>query len=171
LPQGAYETERSPSAEADPTYFGGTSMLVLSRERGESIMVDGPDGSCLCTVLEVRGEEVTLLINHTPPNAPGALDSWTAKLVRESAVKVGSAAEITVVDIRAEKVRLGFLASKSASVHRLEVWEAIKRENRRAAGDDAEDGLAGSRAPRPQGPKPPSLEVRLVDPPTDGADE
>src|SRR3954471_20819169 len=136
-------------------------MLVLSRQRGESIMVEGPDGSCLLTVLQVRGEEVALLISHSPPNRAGALDSWTAKLVRDSTVKVGATAEVTVVDIRGEKTRFGIVASKSASVHRLEVYEAIKRETRGAAGGEAEDGLAGSRVPRPQGPKPPSLDVRL----------
>lgn len=143
-------------------------MFVLSRERGNSIMVDGPEGGCLLTVLQVRGPEVSLLVSHSP--VAGKLDSWTATLVRDATVKVGSTAEVTPVDVREEKARLGVNASKETSVHRLEVWEAIRRENRRAAGGDAEDGLAGSRVPRPGGPKPPSLDVRLNEPPPAGED-
>jgi carbon storage regulator len=37
--------------------------------------------------------------------------------------------EITVIDIRGDKVRLGIEAPKEVPVHRLEVWEAIKRQN------------------------------------------
>ncbi|HEV2295414.1 MAG TPA: carbon storage regulator [Tepidisphaeraceae bacterium] len=143
--------------------MGGLAMLVLSQERGNSIMVDGPEGGCLLTLLQVRGAEVSLLVSHSP--AAGKLESWTATLVREATVKVGSTAEVTLVDVRAEKARLGINASKETSVHRLEVWEAIKRENRRASGGDAEDGLAGSPVPRPGDPKPPSLDVRLEGPP------
>jgi len=138
-------------------------MLVLSREPGNSIMVDGPEGGCLLTVLQVRDPAVSLLISHTP--VAGKLNSWTATLVRDATVKVGSTAEVTLVDVREEKARLGISAPKETSIHRLELWEAINRENRRAAGDDPEDGLAGSPVPRPGSPKPPSLDVRLDEPP------
>jgi carbon storage regulator len=142
-------------------------MIVLSRERGDSFMVDGPEGGCLLTVLQIRGAEVSLLVSHSP--IAGKLDSWTTTLGRDATVKVGSTAEVTIVDVRGEKARLGINASKETSVHRLEVWEAIKRENRRAGGDAA-DGFAGSPVPRPGGPKPPSLDVRLNEPPpADGA--
>ena len=36
---------------------------------------------------------------------------------------------ITVIDVRGDKVRLGFDAPKDVPVHRQEVYEAIKREN------------------------------------------
>lgn len=35
--------------------------------------------------------------------------------------------EVTVVDIRRDKVRLGITAPPHVPVHRKEVWEAIKR--------------------------------------------
>lgn len=35
--------------------------------------------------------------------------------------------EVTIVDIRGDKVRLGITADKGVSVHRQEVWEAIKQ--------------------------------------------
>lgn len=39
--------------------------------------------------------------------------------------------QITVVDIRGDKVRLGVTAPKEVPVHRLEVYEAIQRESKR----------------------------------------
>jgi carbon storage regulator len=140
-------------------------MLVLSREPGHSVMINGPEGGCLVTVLQVRGSDVSLLISHSP--LAGELDSWTVTLQTDKTVKVGTTAEVTVVDVREEKARLGVVASKQTSVLRLEVYEAIQRENRRASGGDSEDGPAGSPVPRPGGPKPPSLDVRLKEPPAD----
>jgi carbon storage regulator len=46
---------------------------------------------------------------------------------------IGDDIEVTVVDIRGDKVRLGINTPKSISVHRKEVYEAIQRENRQAA--------------------------------------
>ena len=46
---------------------------------------------------------------------------------------------ITVVDIRGDKVRLGIQAPTEIPVHRQEVYEAIQRENMRAAGIDPEE--------------------------------
>lgn len=140
-------------------------MLVLSRIREESIIVNDPDGGCVLTVVHVRGGELSVLVSHSSIQKPGELNTWTVKLLRDPSFKVGTTAEVTLVDIREEKARIGIQAAKSASVHRLEVWEAIRRGNRRASGGDAEDGAAGSTAPRPGGPKPPSLDVRLNEPP------
>ena len=41
---------------------------------------------------------------------------------------VGDDVEITIVDVRGDKVRLGITAPRSISVHRKEVYEAIQRE-------------------------------------------
>jgi len=120
--------------------------------REESVVVSDSDGGCVVTVLHVRGDEVTLLVSHSSIEKPGVLNTWTAKLVRDASFKVGNTAEVMLVDVRGEKVRLGINASRSASVHRL-------------SGGDAEDGPSGSRVPRPGGPKPPSLDVRLDEPP------
>jgi carbon storage regulator len=40
---------------------------------------------------------------------------------------------VTIVDIRGDKVRLGIEAPQDIPVHRQEVYEAIQRENRKAA--------------------------------------
>ncbi len=43
-------------------------------------------------------------------------------------IMVGDDIRIVVLDIRSDKVRLGIEATQDTSVHRLEVFEAIKRE-------------------------------------------
>lgn len=49
---------------------------------------------------------------------------------RDETVIIGGEIEVTVVDIRGDKVRLGFCAPKEVSVHRKEVQDAIEREGR-----------------------------------------
>ena len=52
---------------------------------------------------------------------------------RDETIMIGDEVEITVVDIRGEKVRLGVNAPICVAVHRKEVYEAIRRENHQAA--------------------------------------
>ena len=65
---------------------------------------------------------------------------------RDESIIVGDNVQITIVDIRGDKVRLGIQAPAHISVHRKEVFDAIQRENRKAAGVTSED-LAGATAP------------------------
>ena len=58
---------------------------------------------------------------------------------RDETIMIGDDIEITVVDIRGDKVRLGIAAPSRIAVHRKEVYEAIKRENEQAAGIDTGD--------------------------------
>ena len=46
---------------------------------------------------------------------------------RDETIMIGDEVEITVVDIRGDKVRLGITAPRHILVHRKEVYEAIKR--------------------------------------------
>ena len=48
---------------------------------------------------------------------------------REEVVMIGDDVAVTVVDIRGDKVRLGFEAPKNVPVHRREVFDAIKRSS------------------------------------------
>ena len=52
---------------------------------------------------------------------------------RDETIMIGDDVEITVVDIRGDKVRLGITAPRHIQVHRKEVYDAIKRENQNAA--------------------------------------
>lgn len=48
---------------------------------------------------------------------------------RDESIMIGDDVVITIVDIRGDKVRLGIKAPQEITVHRQEVYDAIKREN------------------------------------------
>lgn len=58
---------------------------------------------------------------------------------RDETIMIGDEVEITVVDIRGDKVRLGINAPRTIQVHRKEVYEAIKRENAESANVQLDD--------------------------------
>ena len=58
---------------------------------------------------------------------------------RDESIMIGDSVVVTIVDIRGDKVRLGIEAPQHIPVHRQEVYEAIQRENRKAAQLDPED--------------------------------
>jgi carbon storage regulator len=65
---------------------------------------------------------------------------------RDETVMIGDDIELTVVDIRGDKVRLGIKAPDRVPVHRKEIYEAIRRENR-AAIELADEGGIGTLRP------------------------
>jgi carbon storage regulator len=67
---------------------------------------------------------------------------------RDETIMIGDEVEITVVDIRGDKVRLGITAPRNIQVHRKEVYEAIKRENQQAAGLKPQDVSEAVKAPQ-----------------------
>ena len=75
---------------------------------------------------------------------------------RDESIIIGDDIEITVVDIRGEKVRLGITAPAHVPVHRKEVYEAMKREG--GAGEEGKPGngkvesLALRKHPPPDSP-------------------
>ena len=69
---------------------------------------------------------------------------------RDQTVMIGDDIEVTVVDIRGDKVRLGVNAPRTVSVHRKEVYEAIRKENQSAAQVRPDD------VPRISGPTGPA---------------
>ena len=58
---------------------------------------------------------------------------------RDETIMIGDEIELTVVDIRGDKVRLGINAPPRVAVHRKEVYDAIRRENEQAARLNAQD--------------------------------
>jgi cytosine deaminase len=71
---------------------------------------------------------------------------------RDQSVMIGDDIEVRVVDVRGDKVRLGINAPRSTSVHRKEVYEAIRRENQAAAQVSPQEIAHMVPAPRPQVP-------------------
>jgi len=47
---------------------------------------------------------------------------------KDESIMIGDDVEITIVDVRGNKVRLGITAPRSIAVHRREVYDAIQRE-------------------------------------------
>ena len=47
---------------------------------------------------------------------------------RDESIMIGDDVEITIVDVRGDKVRLGITAPKAIPVHRREIYDAIQRE-------------------------------------------
>ena len=50
---------------------------------------------------------------------------------KNEVIRINDDIDIKVVEICGDKVRLGIDAPKEVAVHRLEVWGAIKREERK----------------------------------------
>jgi carbon storage regulator len=66
---------------------------------------------------------------------------------------IGDDVVITIVDIRGDKVRLGIDAPQHIPVHRQEVYDAIQRENQKAAQLRPTDtrGIGGATVDRTDG--------------------
>lgn len=54
---------------------------------------------------------------------------------RDESVMIGDDIEITIIDVKGDKVRLGITAPREVSVHRREIYDTIQRE-KRAEGKD-----------------------------------
>ncbi len=83
---------------------------------------------------------------------------------RDETIMIGDEVEITVVDVRGDKVRLGITAPPRIAVHRKEVYEAIRAENEQAA---MAAGVPLASLKKPMSPGPPRIKsaaARLVTP-------
>ncbi len=52
---------------------------------------------------------------------------------RDETIMIGDNVQITIVDIRGDKVRIGISAPPDIPVHRKEVYESIQKENQASA--------------------------------------
>jgi len=59
---------------------------------------------------------------------------------KDESIMIGDDVEITIVDVRGDKVRLGIVAPREVPVHRREVYEAIQRENEEKKQKQEEEG-------------------------------
>jgi carbon storage regulator len=134
-------------------------MLVLSRQRDETILV----GNDEFIGLELTKKEQDLLrkfesVTRRFPQDPEKITDADFKAFQlfisiltldefrtytsimrklQEAVAENGPIEVTVVDIRGDKVRLGITARRKITVHRKEVKERIDREERAARQSDA----------------------------------
>ena len=69
---------------------------------------------------------------------------------RDESIMIGDDVEITIVDVRGDKVRLGITAPKSIPVHRREIYDAIQREKNGEGADAKEAAVAKN--PKSKGP-------------------
>jgi carbon storage regulator len=67
---------------------------------------------------------------------------------RDETIMIGDDIELTVVDIRGDKVRIGIKAPTHIAVHRKEVYDAIKRENEAAQRAGLREAELGSLRPQ-----------------------
>jgi carbon storage regulator CsrA len=105
-------------------------MLVVSREKDESVMV----GDDLCVkVLKVRDERALIAVSRR--QAGVRITLWDESKPRWMGagenIELGDGMWSGLVDVRAEKVRLGFEVPHGVRVHRQEVYDAINRLSRR----------------------------------------
>jgi carbon storage regulator len=69
---------------------------------------------------------------------------------------IGDDVEITIVDVRGDKVRLGITAPKQIPVHRREIYDAIQREK----AQKAEGGESETSAPKDKAEKTPEEQAK-----------
>ena len=71
---------------------------------------------------------------------------------RDESIMIGDDVEITIVDVRGDKVRLGITAPKNVPVHRREIYDAIQREKaeKAQAGATPATGVDGQLSPTPE---------------------
>jgi carbon storage regulator len=71
---------------------------------------------------------------------------------RDESIMIGDDVEITIVDVRGDKVRLGITAPKSIPVHRREIYDAIQREKAQKAEAEAHAGPGSEAVDKPEDP-------------------
>jgi len=96
-------------------------MLVLARSKDQTIMI-GDDIEV--TIVDIAGDRVRFGVNAPKEMAVVPSDDPAKQLI-----KIGKEVSVQVVDVRGDKVRLGVVVPRDMSVHRKEVYDAIRREN------------------------------------------
>jgi carbon storage regulator len=79
---------------------------------------------------------------------------------KDETIMIGDNVEITIVDVRGDKVRLGITAPKSIPVHRREVYDAIQREKKAAAESQKHVEEEGKKEPEKEPQEPASKPSR-----------
>ena len=72
---------------------------------------------------------------------------WVLSRKKNEQLVIGDDIFVTVIEIRGDKVRLGIEHPKEVPVHRLEVYEAIRRNEAQPAGSITAQETAGAPLP------------------------
>ncbi|HPC96203.1 MAG TPA: carbon storage regulator CsrA [Sedimentisphaerales bacterium] len=67
---------------------------------------------------------------------------------RDESIMIGDDVEITIVDVRGDKVRLGINAPKHIPVHRREIYDAIQKEKAEKAEGGETKGTEQKSSPK-----------------------
>jgi carbon storage regulator len=77
------------------------------------------------------------LLNCHPDKADSLLRRRTIMLVlsrqSDEAIIIGDNIRVTIVEVRGDKVRIGIDAPRDVTVHRQEIYDAIRRDSSREA--------------------------------------
>ena len=104
-------------------------MLVLSRKKGESIIINPPS---LQRSFGGRAAGMSLIYERRRwSNSPMLASEKRVQSLLWRFIPVIDDITIVVVEIRGDKVRLGIECPKEVPVHRLEVYEAIRRNQQK----------------------------------------
>jgi len=60
---------------------------------------------------------------------------------RDESIMIGDDVEITIVDVRGDKVRLGITAPRCIPVHRREIYDLIQREKKEKQAKEQAEGV------------------------------
>ena len=95
-------------------------MVVISRQVGDTVML-GDDLEV--AVVSIELDAVTLCVRHS--GGPELVH----RITRDAVIELPLCSSCTLVDIRSDKVRLGLTCPKELSIHRKEVYDAIRGAN------------------------------------------
>lgn len=59
---------------------------------------------------------------------------------KDESIMIGDKVEISIIDVRGDKVRLGISCPRSISIHRKEIWEAMQREKKKKENEKEKEG-------------------------------
>jgi carbon storage regulator len=111
-------------------------VLIISRHVDEAIILGG---DMSVTVGEIAGDRATIRFGYKATGGRISFNEVREVLLRRDEIcSLTKEVEVSVVDIRGDKVRIGIQGPKTMSVHRKEVYDAIRGEDE-GRGDESDD--------------------------------
>ena len=106
-------------------------MLVISRGAGEAVMI-GDD--IVVWVDRVFDGVVAVRVTRSELRGRLTTTSFEGVLHTDESIDLGSGCRCQQTGTRGDRARMGFDVPKAMSIHRREVYEAIRREQNRRRG-------------------------------------